>query len=173
MESPWFLVVPGAVAVVAGIAIPAFPQATLGVIAFVFPVVLVVIGVFRILSAFLSPRLEHGRRRVLTGTLLVLAALLALPQADQSLHLLTLLLAAYWIISGLNEAIRVVLRGRTPERWLDLTAAVLRILAGITALVYGSVALLVLVWLLGLQLLLCGAITVWVGLDARRAASHP
>jgi uncharacterized membrane protein HdeD (DUF308 family) len=80
---------------------------------------------------------------------------------------------ADWIADGLVEAIRAGVAGDVGGRSLDLYAGVLRILAGVMVLVYGSVALLVLVWLLGLQLLACGAIAVWTGLAARRGASHP
>jgi uncharacterized membrane protein HdeD (DUF308 family) len=156
----------GVVTVATGVVVLVWPEATLQVIAVVFGIFAVADGVLRLVSALVADDRSGGWRMllVLQGVLSVLVGIVFLRHPFQTLAVLTLLLGMFWVVGGLLQVVHGLgspaMRGRA---W-SVGAGLVSLAAGIFVLAYTSATLLVLVWLLGLQLLLGGALLVGWGI---------
>ncbi|HJQ48879.1 MAG TPA: DUF308 domain-containing protein [Amycolatopsis sp.] len=169
----------GVIAVIAGIAVLAWPHATAKVIAIIFGIFALINGVFQLVSAIASDGPRGAGARVLlalAGVLSLLLGIVCLRHPFQTLAILTLLLGLFWVVSGVVGVVHAAGSPEMSGRGFAIFAGVITALAGIVLLVYPSVSLTVLVWLLGLQLLVSGAVVVGWGIaarhDSRTAAQH-
>lgn len=173
--SPGGVVALGAVGVVAGVVVLAWPGATLLVIAVTFAIFLFVTGVFRLVAALASVEPSGSGRALLAivGALSILLGILFLRRPFETLAVLVLLLGLFWIVAGALEIVHALGSPGLPGRSWSIGAGVVSLAAGIVVLVFPSATLVVLVWLVGLQLLCYGAITVARGVLARRDQRLP
>lgn len=169
----------GAITVLAGIAVLAWPGPTLLVVAVLFGVQLIVMGIFRFMDAFASDEVTGGNRVLLAllGVLSLIIGLYALRHVLITLIALALLLGIYWIISGAMELYMALShRGLRNRGWTGVMG-VLGVLAGLIVLVYPAISLITLAVVLGIWLIVRGAMQVSLAFSVRsvhhRARTHP
>jgi uncharacterized membrane protein HdeD (DUF308 family) len=164
----WLLVL-GVITVLAGIAALAWPGLTLLVVAVLFGVQLIVMGIFRFVSAFASDEVTGGNRVLLAllGVLSLFIGLYAVRHVLISLLALALLLGIYWIISGTMELYMALAhRGLKNRGWTGVMG-VLGVLAGLVVLVYPAISLLTLAIVLGIWLIVRGVMQVTLAFNTR------
>jgi len=164
----WLLLL-GVITVVAGIAALAWPGLTLLVVAVLFGAQLIVMGIFRFVSAFASDDVTGGNRVLLAllGVLSLFIGLYAVRHVLISLLALALLLGIYWIISGTMELYMALAhRGLKNRGWTGVMG-VLGVLAGLIVLVYPAISLLTLAIVLGIWLIVRGVMEVSLAFNAR------
>ncbi|HET6503520.1 MAG TPA: DUF308 domain-containing protein [Amycolatopsis sp.] len=168
--SPSGIIGLGALAVVAGVLVLAWPGVTLRLIAVIFALFLLVFGTIRLISAIASEELTGGGRVLLAflGIIAILVGILCLRHPFQTLTVLVLLLGLFWILGGVLEAVHALGSPGMPGRGWSIAAGVVSLAAGIVVLAYSTATLVVLTWLLGLELILYGVITVGRGVQAHR-----
>src|SRR3981081_38858 len=95
----------GIITVLIGIATLVWPGRTLVVVAVLFGIQLIVMGIFRFVGAFASDDLTGGTRVLLAllGVLSLIIGLYAVRHVLVTLLAFALLLGIYWIISGAVE----------------------------------------------------------------------
>ena len=173
-RSPVLLVAEGALSALLGVLVLTWPEATVGVLAWVFGVLLVVTGVLHFVSAASDG--IGGNGRVLScvlGTLLVLGGLLCLRTPLQTALVLGLLIGVVWVVGGVVRIAQGVVLGRGAARWWRIAAGVLWVVAGGLVLDFPSASLVTLASILGIVLLLEGICLVAVGLTTHRSAAAP
>ena len=138
----------GIITVLVGILVLVWPGRTLIVVAVLFGIQLIVMGIFRFASAFGS-HLSAGTR-VLYALRHVLITLLAL----------ALLLGIFWIISGAVELFNALSNREMRGRGWAIASGILGILAGIIVLVYPGISLFVLALVLSIWLLVFGIMEI-------------
>lgn len=170
-HSPGAVIALGVVSILGGVAVLVWPQATLVAIAFIFAIELLVVGVVRLVTAFTTSEASGGGRvlLVLLGVLAILAGIIFLRHPFTTIAVLGLLLGAFWIVAGVVELYGAFEARGVPGRGWGIAAGVLSIVAGIFVLAFTGASLVVLVWLLGLQLVLYGVLTICRGNTLRRA----
>jgi uncharacterized membrane protein HdeD (DUF308 family) len=164
----WLLVL-GVITALAGIGVLAWPG----------PTQLIVMGIFRFVSAF-APDEGSGGNRVLLALLGVLSLFIGLYAVRHvliSLLALALLLGIYWIVSGSMELYMALShRGLRNRGWTGVMG-VLGVLAGLIVLVYPAISLLTLTVVLGIWLIVRGVMEVTLAFKVRslrhRARTHP
>jgi uncharacterized membrane protein HdeD (DUF308 family) len=174
----WLLVL-GVITALAGIGVLAWPGPTLLVVAVLFGFQLIVMGIFRFVSAF-APDEGSGGNRVLLALLGVLSLFIGLYAVRHvliSLLALALLLGIYWIVSGSMELYMALShRGLRNRGWTGVMG-VLGVLAGLIVLVYPAISLLTLTVVLGIWLIVRGVMEVTLAFKVRslrhRARTHP
>jgi len=169
-RSGWGVVLLGVVSFVAGVLVLAWPGATVLAIAIVFAAQVLVGGVLRLVAALSAEEIRGGGRVLLAllAIVSILAGVLFLRHPFQTLTVLTLLLGLFWVLAGVLEIVHAAGARDMPARGWAIAAGVLGALAGVVVLVYPGMSLLPLVWFLGLELLIYGALTIARGLRARR-----
>ncbi len=164
----------GVVTLLIGVAALVWPGRTLIVVAVLFGIQLIVTGIFRFAAAFASDDLTGGTRVLLAvlGVFSLIIGLYAVRHVLITLLALALLLGIFWIISGAVELFTALShRGMRGRGW-TATMGILSILAGIVVLVYPSITLLVLAVVLGVWLLVFGAMQIILAFQIRSLAGR-
>ena len=162
----------GIITFLAGIAVLAWPGATLLVIAVLFGVQLIVAGIFRFVAAFATEDTGAGRRvlMALLGVLSIIIGLYAVRHVLLTLLALILLLGIFWIVNGTIELFTALSQRGMPERGWTAVIGVLSVLAGVVVLIYPGESLLTLSIVLGIWLLIYGVMEMVASFRVRRLA---
>ena len=161
----------GAVALVFGIMVLAWPSATLFVIAVLFGLQLVVFGLFRIVVGIFSGRYEGWMRAVfiVTGLLVLLAGIACLQVPGLSIEIIIALVAIGWMVDGIMTI--AVGANASTSRWVPIVLGVISILAAIVLLAWPITSASLLVAFGGWLLVIVGIVTIVSGVIAAKSGS--
>jgi uncharacterized membrane protein HdeD (DUF308 family) len=162
----------GIITVIAGLLALAWPGPTLLVIAILFGIELVWLGVFRFVAAF-GHDLNAGSRILyaLLGVLSLIIGLYALRHIFITLLALALLLGIFWTVNGAVELFTALSHAEVPHRAWLIFMGILSIIAGIILLAYPGISLLALYVIVGVWLLVFGFMEISIAWQMR-SASH-
>ncbi|GII04981.1 HdeD family acid-resistance protein [Planobispora takensis] len=161
----------GAVTLVIGVMVLAWPDSTLVVIAALFGIQLVVAGIFRFVLALAADD-QSGLTRVmfaLLGVLAFIVGLYALRNIMVTITALALLLGIYWIVNGAVELFTALANREAQGRGWAMVMGLLGIVAGVVVLVYPGMSLQALLLVLGIWLVVLGAMQIFVAFQIRSA----
>ncbi|MFF3950471.1 HdeD family acid-resistance protein [Streptomyces sp. NPDC001902] len=163
----------GLATLVAGVIVLVWPDETLHVLAVVIGLYLLVTGVFHFVTAF--SRRDGGSRvtAVIVAVVAVLAGVLCLRHPLQTAAVLSLVLGAYWLVSGLLVGFIAVAGRDMPHRGMAFAVAALGVVAGIVVLAFPVQSAVALARLVGLWLVLLGLAEVAAALALRSLAKRP
>ena len=162
----------GIISVIVGVLVLIWPGRTLVVVAVLFGIQLIVVGIFEFVAAFGVD--ESGGRRVLyalLGVLSIIVGVYALRHTLITLAALALLLGIYWIVYGFIELFRGISDRTIPSRGWVITLGILSIIAGFIVLVYPSISLVTLAIVLGFWLIIYGIMEIVMAFRLRSVAS--
>ncbi len=164
----------GIITLLIGIAALAWPGRTLVVVAVLFGIQLIVMGIFRFAGAFASEDLTGGTRALLAvlGVLSLIIGLYAVRHVLITLLALALLLGIFWIVSGAVELFTAISHREMQSRGWNAVMGIFSILAGIVVLVYPGISLLVLAVVLSIWLLVFGAMQITVAFRIRSLSAR-
>lgn len=150
-----------------GIVLVVWPDASLAVFAVIVAIQLIIAGVVRIVQALSGDgvRILLG----LAGGLALIAGLLVLRDPLQSVLVLTMILGAFWVISGVIEILGAFVGVDRKGRGWEILAGVLSIGVGAVLLVYTDFSVKVLVVVTAIWLIVAGAIATWAAFRLRSA----
>ena len=160
----------GIITLVAGIVVLAWPGETLLVIAVLFGIQLIVSGIFRFVGALAVDDLTGGTRVLLAllGVLSIIIGLWAVRHVLLTLLALVVFLGIYWIVNGAIEVFTALTHTAMPDRGWTAVMGLLSIVAGIIVLAFPGLTLLGLAVILGIWLLVFGAMEVAAAFRVRR-----
>lgn len=159
----------GIITVVAGVVVLAWPGPTLVVIAVLFGIELVVLGIFRFVAAF-GHDVTTGNRVLyaLLGVLSLIIGLYAVRHVLITLLALALLLGIFWVVNGAVEVFAALSHREMPHRAWTAVLGILSVVAGVILLVYPGLSLLVLSVIVSVWLLVFGFMEISVAFRVRR-----
>lgn len=163
----------GVASVLLGIAVLAWPKATLAVIGALFGAYLVVSGILQLIAAFGTH--SSAPMRVLgfiSGAITILLGLFCFRGALESILLLALWIGIAWLFRGIAQTAAAASDPLTPARGWQIAAGVIGALAGIVLLVSPLDSIAVLAVLGGCWLLVMGLVEIVTALQLRRHASE-
>jgi len=169
----WLRLAAGVATFILGIVAFAWPAATLRVVAFVFGINLLLLGIVRILQMLLSSGVPTAHRAlgVLFGLVALVAGILCLANLATSLSLLLLIVALGWIVDGLGEIFLAVGRGEPGGGW-RIAVGVLIVLAATAMLVWPGLGLATFVLIGATTLVFAGICLILAAIAGLRTA-HP
>jgi uncharacterized membrane protein HdeD (DUF308 family) len=174
----WLPLILGAVDIVLGVVILLWPKATVGVLAVLFALQLLVAGVVRLARGVLARGEDTGGRIVTSviGALFLFVGLLCLQNVMQTVTVLVLLVGLTWLVGGVIDLVGVLSAG-PPNRWTgrtawDLLVGVVAVIAGVTVLAYPEASVKTLAVLLGAWLLVLGVVTIVSAFRIRAGADR-
>lgn len=161
----------GSVSLVVGLMVILWPDVTIGVVAVLFGIHLLVHGVYRILQSVTATGAGGGVRMLMAvvGLLSIAVGVLCMRDLMQTVAVLALLLGLFWLVGGITEVIDAIAHRATPNRGLAITSGVLGALAGVVVLAWPGITVFVLTFLLGAWLIVLGLIALVMGLRSRPA----
>ena len=162
----------GIVTFVLGILALAWPGRTLIVVAVVFGAQLVVMGIFRFVSAFASADLTGGTRVLLAllGVLSLIIGLYAVRHVLVTLLALALLLGIFWVVNGTIELFSALSHREMQGRGWTAFMGILSVVSGVIVLAYPGISLRVLAVVLSIWLLVYGVMLILLAFQVRPPA---
>lgn len=159
----------GIVTVIVGIAALAWPGRTLVVVAVLFGIQLIVMGIFRFASAIASDDLTGGSRVLLAllGVLSLIIGLYAVRHVLITLLALAVLLGIFWIVSGAVELFMALSHREMRHRGWNSVLGAISVLAGIVVLAIPGISLLVLAVVLSVWLVVLGVMQISIAVRIR------
>jgi uncharacterized membrane protein HdeD (DUF308 family) len=164
----------GIITLLVGIVTLAWPGRTLIVVAVLFGIQLVIMGIFRFVAAFAAGDVGGGTRVLyaLLGVLSLIIGLYALRHVLITLLALALLLGIFWIVSGAVELFNALAHSEVQHRGWLIFMGLLSVVAGIIVLAYPGISLVTLAIVLSIWLLIYGAMEIVVAFRIRSLARH-
>jgi uncharacterized membrane protein HdeD (DUF308 family) len=164
----------GIITAALGILALVWPGRTLIVVAVLFGIQLIVMGIFRFVSAIASDDLTGGTRVLLAvlGVLSLIIGLYAVRHIFVTLLALALLLGIFWIISGAVELFMALSHREMRHRGWNAVMGGISVLAGLVLLIYPGISLLVLAVLVSVWLLVFGAMQISLAVQIRSLAAQ-
>jgi uncharacterized membrane protein HdeD (DUF308 family) len=163
----------GVASVLLGIAVLAWPEATLAVVGALFGAYLVVSGILQLVAAFGTH--TAAPMRVLgfvSGTITILLGLFCFRGALESILLLALWIGIAWLFRGIAQTVAAASDPLMPARSWQICAGVVSALAGIVLMVSPLNSIAVLTVLGGCWLLVMGLVEVVTAIQLRRHAAQ-
>lgn len=151
----------GILSALLGLTIVTWPDATIGVVAFIFGLKLVVHGVYRIVQAIAADEEGGGTRVLFTllGALSLTIGVLVMRDPLQTVEIVALLFGLFWLVSGIVGLVATLTETSLPVRGGAAFLAGLCVLAGLLLLLWPGITLTALTWLVGLWLITWGLLT--------------
>jgi uncharacterized membrane protein HdeD (DUF308 family) len=164
----------GIITLLIGIAALVWPGRTLVVVAVLFGIQLIVMGIFRFAAAFASDDLTGGTRVLLAvlGVLSLIIGLYAVRHILITLLALALLLGIFWIVSGTVELFTAISHREMQSRGWNAVMGIISVLAGLVVLVYPGISLLVLAVVLSIWLIVFGAMQITIAFRIRSLSTR-
>ncbi|SFO19615.1 HdeD family acid-resistance protein [Actinomadura madurae] len=167
----------GILSALLGLVIVTWPDATIGVVAFLFGLKLVILGLYRLGQAVAAGEAGGGTRVLLTllSVLSLAVGVLVMRDPFQTVQVLALLFGLFWLVGGIVGLVAALAEPSMPGRDGAALLAGLGILAGLLLLLWPGITLTALTWLIGLWLitwgLLTAALALWIRHAGKRTAS--
>jgi hypothetical protein len=164
-------IVTGVVSIIVGVIAVVWPHVTLIVVAVLFAIELIVLGVLRLTSIGALPSEPRWLKplTVVLGVLTLAAGIVCLFRPNASLLVIAVLLAVGWLMEGLSSLAAGFASGISGgmRTWL-LIAGVLLVVGALFVLFYPKDSLVVLTVWAGILFILLGLVLVASALLARR-----
>jgi uncharacterized membrane protein HdeD (DUF308 family) len=163
------MIASGVVTTAFGVAILAWPEITLKVVAVLLAISLFVSGITHIVQAVVTDELAFGSRTLLAlaGALSFLVGLLVLRSPLQTVTVVALVFGGLLVLLGVFRIIDGLRAKRGPRGW-DLAAGALCLLVGAFVMTQPELSLRALVSVVGLWQIAIGLLTVVAALALRR-----
>lgn len=170
----WGLVLTyGVLTLALGVILAVWPSQTIVVCAVLIAIQLLLSGAVRIGMAFFADSAERGIRLGLTGAISLIIGLLCLRDPVQTLLVISILLGAWWVVSGVVDIVGALLSPLRGRRGWDVTMGIVSVVAGGFLLIdprlsVGVLVVVICIWLFAIGLL---AVTAGLRLRALRRTS--
>lgn len=165
-------IVSGILSIIVGVAILAWPGATLLVAAVAFGIYLLITGIAQIIFAFTLPVTSAGGRVLLFlsgAASLVLGVLCFRDELSNSLLLLAIWIGIGWIFQGVSGTIAAVSDKDLPGRGWQIFGGIITTIAGIVVIEWPASSLATLVLVSAVWLIVIGVMQIGSGLSIRSA----
>jgi uncharacterized membrane protein HdeD (DUF308 family) len=165
----------GVLTLLLGVAVLAWPEATLRVVGVLFGVYLLLSGVFQLVAAFGTHATTSLRELAfVSGALSILLGLFCFRGALESILLLALWIGIGWLFRGITNTVAAISDPAMPARGRQIFFGVISALGGVVLLVAPFASIAVLTVVSGIWLVVMGAIEIVSAFLVRgRAKSVP
>lgn len=159
----WLGVAIGVIMLIVGIAVIARPGPTLLIVAVLFGLELIALGLGRIFLAIIGSAAPRWWRGVVAGlgVVTVLAGIICLVRPGTSLFVVAILVAAAWLVDGVSQIISGLTVYRSSgQRISQVALGALSVIAAIVVMVWPAQSLVLMTTVGGTILIILGVITV-------------
>ncbi len=161
--------------VVLGAILLAWPSETLSVVAVLIGAAVLVAGLLRLVDGFTAHETSGGRRvaSVVIGLIAIVLGLYCMRHYHFTITVLAIITGLFWVIHGIADLGIGLFAGRFPGRGLTVMTGILSLCAGLIVLFWPTISLTVLVAVIGIWLIIYGALAAALAFRLRRSGSGP
>ena len=142
-----------------GIVILAWPSETLTVLAVILGIQLIVMGLYRLISAFSSETVHPGLTGFV-GLVGLVAGIVVVRNPFETVTVLAVVLGVVWIVGGAIDVITAIADSTADHRGWLAVGGLLTLAAGIVVVAWPAPTVTVIAWISGLYLLIFGIFIV-------------
>jgi len=159
----------GIASIAVGVILLAWPNETLTVVAVLIGIALIVAGVLGLMDGFTSHEASGGKRlvSVVIGLLATVLGLYCIRHYHFTITALAIIVGLFWVIHGVADIAVSLFIGQFPGRGFTMLTGALSLCAGIIVLFWPAISITVLVVVIGIWLILYGALAAVLGLRLR------
>jgi uncharacterized membrane protein HdeD (DUF308 family) len=170
---PWsVLVIAGTLSVVVGILAMVYPSISLGVLAVIAGLNVVVLSALLVGETLGEDEATDKTLRVVLGVLGIIAGIIVIRHPGDTVLVLVVALGIWIALDGLLHLIRVV-AGPSGQRLTNLLGGLLQVALGVAILSLPDLSIATLAVLVGLSFVVRGGVVIVAGLQLRHAAARP
>jgi len=162
----------GFLTLVIGILVMVWPDATLKVLALLFGLQLLVVGIYRLVKSFGADQ-QHRVWSILLGIIAIFVGVIVLRNIWETVVVIAVILGVYWIISGIVDFIMAVGDKNYPQRGFTIFLGIVQVIAGIIIVAWPAESVTALTWLLGLWFVILGVIGIVLAFLVRSESKSP
>lgn len=165
--SGWWLV-RAAVSIIIGIAVLAWPDKSINVLAFLAGLAFVFLGVVRVIEGIFTKDATAAAKtaNIILGALVLVLGIVVMRNPGLTAVVIMVVIGISWILEG----IATVAGAATGQgNWVTVVLGILVAIAGVIVVIFADVALTLYAWLIGLTLIAVGIIGVITFFVARSA----
>lgn len=165
--SGWWLV-RAAVSIIIGIAVLAWPDKSINVLAFLAGLAFVFLGAVRVIEGIVTKDATAAAKtaNIILGALVLVLGIVVMRNPGLTAVVIMVVIGISWILEG----IATVAGAATGQgNWVTVVLGILVAIAGVIVVIFADVALTLYAWLIGLTLIAVGIIGVITFFVARSA----
>lgn len=157
-----------------GAVIIAWPEKTVAVAGVLLGISLLISGVFGVVASFTQPDQTTSSRVLvaISGVISLALGLIAFQGITQAVAILVIVVGIGWLMRGVIELVAGIAAQGVPGRGVVITSGAIGIAGGVAIMVWPSITLTVLCWIVGLTLLLVALIQIVGSLLLRSAGKR-
>ncbi|MEN8234124.1 MAG: HdeD family acid-resistance protein [Actinomycetota bacterium] len=165
----WLFLVSGVLSVGIGAALLFWPDKTLGVVGWLIGFWMLFFGIIRFLIALFGGESEGRWILLLVGVIGIVLGIVVMKNPAETIGIIVLIAAIFWVISGLFDVFRGFKDGDLPGRGWVIFGGALAIVAGAIVLLWPAASILVLAIIAGIYFLMDGALQIVAAFKIKNA----
>jgi len=163
----WLLLLSGILSILIGGALLLWPGKTLTVVGFLIGLWMLFAGVMRFLIALFGGDTDGRWVILIVGIVGIALGIVVMRNPTETIAIIVLIAAIFWIISGLVDIFRGISEGGMENRGWAIFGGVVAALAGSIVLLWPSASLLVLAVIAGVFFIVDGIMQIIAGFQVR------
>jgi uncharacterized membrane protein HdeD (DUF308 family) len=165
----WLLLVLGIVSVALGALLIFWPGRTLTVVTAIFGLFMIFSGVVRFFVAVFDSGSEQRWLMVFSGIIGVVLGVIVMKNPEAVIHIIVLITAIFWLISGMVDLFRGLTDSALPDRAVRIGFGALSAAFGVAILLWPAPTVLVFAVFAGVYMMFFGVIEIVVALHIKNA----
>ena len=165
----WLFLLSGVISIFVGAALVFWPGKTLTVVGFLIGLWMLFFGIIRFLMALFGGETEGRWILVVVGILGIVLGIVVMKNPSETIGVVALIAAIFWIVSGLINLFGAITDSETPSRGWVIFGGLVAMAAGAVILLWPSASILVLAWVAGLFFIVDGVMQVVSGFQIKKA----
>lgn len=165
----WLLLLSGGLSIFIGGALLFWPGKTLTVVGFLIGLWMLFAGIMRFLIALFGGDTDGRWVILIVGIVGIVLGIVVMRNPSETIAIIVLIAAIFWIISGLVDIFRGISDGGMENRGWVIFGGVVATLAGAIVLLWPSASLLVLAVIAGVFFIVDGIMQIIAGFQVKNA----
>jgi len=165
----WLFLVSGLLSILIGGALVLWPGKTLTVVGFLIGFWMLFFGIIRFLMALFGGESEGRWVLLMVGIVGIVLGIVVMKNPAETVGIIALIAAIFWIISGLVDVFRAVTDGDMPSRGWVIFGGLAAIAAGAIILLWPAASLTVLALVAGIFFLFDGVMQIVASFQIKNA----
>jgi len=165
----WLLLVDGVLSVGIAVLLIFWPGATITVVTAIVGFFMIATGVIRFFVAIFDSHAPDRWLMAFAGIFGIVLGVVVMKNPEGTIKIIALIVAIFWLISGLVDLFRGLGDSELPDRTLRIVFGVVSVAFGVVILVWPTVTIGVFVILTGIFLLLFGALEILASFRLKNA----
>lgn len=165
----WLLLISGIIGVVIGGLLIFWPGATITVVTSIVGFFMIVTGVLRFFVAVFDSRAEDRWLMAIAGIIGIVLGVIVMKNPEGTIKIIALIVAIFWLISGLVDFFRGLTNSHLPDRTLRIVFGLISVLFGVVILVWPAITVAVFAVLVGIYAVFFGILEIIAAFQIKNA----